>query len=52
MNEARLVHNKALVERAIRVRIMRDQILKKDDDILVGTYVLMRNESPLKFKSK
>jgi hypothetical protein len=51
-NEARLVHNKALVERAIRARIVRDQILKKDDDIPIGTYILVRNKSPLKFKSK
>ena len=51
-NEARLVHNKALVERAIKARIVRDQILKKDEDIPVGTYVLVRDESPLKFKSK
>jgi len=41
MNKARLVYNKALVERAIRARIVRDQILKKDKDILIGTYILI-----------
>ena len=51
-NEAYLVYNKALVERAIKARIVRDQILKKDEDIPIGTYILMRDESPLKFKSK
>jgi len=41
MNEARLVYNKALVERAIRVRIIYNQILKKDEDIPIGTYILI-----------
>jgi hypothetical protein len=40
-NKAHLVHNKALVERAIRARIIYNQILKKDDDIPVGTYILV-----------
>ncbi len=51
-NEARISANKLLVERAIRAGLVRDQVLKKDPDIPVGTFVLVRDESPRKFKPK
>ena len=52
-NEARVAANKALVERAIRIGLVRDKILtKKDPDIPVSTYILVRNKSPLKFRPK
>jgi hypothetical protein len=51
-NEARVAANRLLVEKAIKVGLVKDQLLTKDHDILVGTYVLIRDEAPLKFRPK
>lgn len=51
-NEARLYANKQLVERAMRVGLVQDRLCKKQADIPVGSYVLVRDESPRKFRPK
>jgi hypothetical protein len=51
-NVARMSANRLLVERAIRAGLVRDQVLKRDPDIPVGNFVLVRDESPRKFKPK
>ena len=44
--------NKALVQRAVSVKLVRDEKLRKKTklDIPVGKYVLIRDESLRKFK--
>ena len=51
-NEARLKANHELVEKAIRAGLVRDENLKTRADIPVGSYVLVREEAPLKFRPK
>ncbi len=51
-NEARLDANKKLVEAAIRASLVRDEQFAPKPDIKVGTYVLVRDENPRKFRSK
>jgi hypothetical protein len=52
-NNARIVANKELVQKAIRTALVRDQqMLKKDKTtILVGSYVMAREEAHRKFGS-
>ena len=52
MNEARILINKALVQRAVFIKLVRDEKLYKKikPDILIGKYVLIRDESLRKFK--
>ena len=52
MNEARILINKALVQRAVFIKLVRDEKLYKKikPDILIGKYVLIRDESLKKFK--
>jgi hypothetical protein len=47
-NEARLAANKALVEKAIKAQLVRDEHSKQAPDIKVGSYVLVRDEYPRK----
>jgi hypothetical protein len=50
-NESRVDANKKLVEAAIRVSLVRDEQFAPKADIKVGTYVLVRDENPRKFRS-
>lgn len=51
-NEARVAANKKLVESAIKASLIRDEQSNIKPAIKVGTYVLIRDESPRKFRSK
>jgi hypothetical protein len=51
-NDARVDANKKLVEAAIRASLVRDEQFAPKPDVKVGTYVLIRDESPRKFRSK
>ena len=51
-NDARLAANKALVEKAMRVGLVRDEYFKSLSAIPVGKFVLVRDESPTKFRPK
>lgn len=44
--------NKKLVEAAIRASLIRDEQFAPKPDIKVGTYVLVRDKNPRKFRSK
>jgi len=51
-NEARLIANHELVEKAIKAGLVRDEQLQIKADIPVGTYVLVREEALRKFRPK
>ncbi|KFY91855.1 hypothetical protein V498_05289, partial [Pseudogymnoascus sp. VKM F-4517 (FW-2822)] len=51
-NEARVDANRKLVEAAIRASLVRDEQYAPKPGIKVGTYVLVRDENPRKFRPK
>ncbi|KFY90892.1 hypothetical protein V498_05779 [Pseudogymnoascus sp. VKM F-4517 (FW-2822)] len=51
-NEARVEANRKLVEAAIRASLVRDEQYAPKPGIKVGTYVLVRDENPRKFRPK
>ena len=51
-NEARIEANKALVEKALKAQLVRDELCKSDPPLDPGTYVLVRDENPRKLRPK
>lgn len=51
-NESRLQANTSLVEKAMKARLVQDELHKTGPTIGVGKYVLVRDENPAKFSPK